>query len=118
MTSLTDRTRARLSVKQLRLRLRTNRRRQARKARATRRRLERIHEQLPKQVRTVLDPLEPAFSRAAHRRFILLALAAILTLGGRTINNLLRVLGTLAPGHPSSYHRVFSRDRWSLAALA
>ncbi|AGA28731.1 hypothetical protein [Singulisphaera acidiphila] len=68
MTSLTDRTRARLSVKQLRLRLRTNRRRQARKARATRRRLERIHEQLPKQVRTVLDSLEPAFSRAAHRR--------------------------------------------------
>ncbi|AGA29047.1 IS701 family transposase [Singulisphaera acidiphila] len=118
MTSLTDRTRTRLSVKQLRLRLRTNRQQQARKARAARRRLERIHEQLPKQVRTVLDPLEPVFSRAAHRRFILLALAAILTLGGRTINNLLRVLGTLAPGHPSSYHRVFSRDRWSLAALA
>ncbi len=34
------------------------------------------------------------------------------------ITDLLRVLGTLAPGHPSSYHRVFSRDRWSLAALA
>lgn len=41
-----------------------------------------------------------------------------LTLGGRTINNLLRVLGTLAPGHSSTYHRVFSRDRWSIAALA
>ena len=118
MTSLTDRTRARLSPKQLRLRLRTVRRQQARKARAARRRLERIHEQLPKPVRTILDPLEPTFSRSIHRRFILLALAAILTLGGRTINNLLRVLGTLAPGHPSSYHRVFSRDRWSLAALA
>jgi hypothetical protein len=118
MTSLTDRTRARLSHKQLRLRLRTVRRQQARKARAARRRLERIHEQLPKSVRTILDPLEPTFSRSIHRRFILLALAAILTLGGRTINNLLRVLGTLAPGHPSSYHRVFSRDRWSLAALA
>ena len=118
MTSVTDRTRARLSRKQLRLRLRTTRRQQARKARLARRRLEQIHDRLPKQVRTILDPLEPVFTRSIHRRFILLALAAILTLGGRTINNLLRVLGTLAPGHPSSYHRVFSRDRWSLAALA
>jgi hypothetical protein len=118
MTSVTDRTRPRLSRKQLRLRLRTARQQQARKARVARRRLERIHERLPKPVRTILDPLEPAFSRPTHRRFILLALAAILTLGGRTINNLLRVLGTLAPGHPSSYHRVFSRNRWSLAALA
>jgi hypothetical protein len=45
-------------------------------------------------------------------------LAAILTLGGRTITNLLRVLDTLAPGHSCSYHRVFARDRWSLASLA
>ena len=118
MTSLTDRTRPRLSPAQLRLRLRTSRRQQARKARGARRRLERIHDRLPKQVRTILDPLEPTFSRSIHRRFILLALAAILTLGGRTITNLLRVLGTLAPGHPSSFHRVFSRDRWSIAALA
>ena len=118
MTSVTDRTRARLSPKRLRLRLRTDRQQQARKARVARRQLERIHEQLPKPVRSILDPLEPTFSRSIHRRFILLALAAILTLGGRTINNLLRVLGTLAPGHPSSYHRVFSRDLWSIAALA
>jgi hypothetical protein len=45
-------------------------------------------------------------------------LAAILTLGGRTITNLHRVLSILAPGHPSSYHRIFSRDRWSLSPLA
>jgi hypothetical protein len=94
------------------------RREHARKARVARRRLERIHDQLPKQVRSIFDPLEPAFSRPIHRRFVLLALAAILTLGGRTITNLLRVLGILAPGHPSSYHRVFSRDRWSLSPLA
>ena len=104
--------------KQIRQRLRTARREQARKARATRRSLERNHERLPKQVRTILDPFEPVFSRPTHRRFVLLALAAILTLGGRTITNLLRLLGALAPGHPSSYHRVFSRDRWSLSALA
>jgi DDE superfamily endonuclease len=110
--------RKRLSQKQLRQRLRTVRRQQARKARVARQGLERMHDQLPKQVHTIFDPLEPAFSRPIHRRFVLLALAAILALGGRTITNLLRVLGILAPGHPSSYHRVFSRDRWSLFPLA
>jgi SRSO17 transposase len=118
MSTVTDRPRARLSPKQLRQRLRTVRRQQARKARVARRRLERVHQRLPEQVRTIFDPLEPMFSRSVHRRFILLALAAILTLGGRTITNLLRVLDALAPGHPSSYHHVFSRDRWSLASLA
>jgi len=118
MPTLTDQPRPRLSPKQIRERLRTARREQARKARATRRKIERNHQRLPKQVRTILDPFEPVFSRPTHRRFVLLALAAILTLGGRTISNLLRVLGALAPGHPSSYHRVFSRDRWSLSALA
>jgi hypothetical protein len=118
MGTVTGQPRKRLSAKQLRQRLRTVRRQQGRKARVARRRLERIHDQLPKQVHAIFDPLEPVFSRPTHRRFILLALAAILTLGGRTITNLLRVLGTLAPGHPSSYHRVFSRDRWSLSALA
>jgi len=118
MSSLTDRPRKRPTPKQARQLLRAARRQQARQARGARRRLKRIHHQLPKQVRTLFEPLEPAFSRPTHRRFVLLALAAILTLGGRTITNLLRVLGTLAPGHPSSYHRVFSRNRWSLPALA
>jgi hypothetical protein len=118
MTTLPVRPRARLSRKQLREQLRTLRRQQARKARAARRQLERNHQQLPKQVRSVFDPLEPAFSCPTHRRFVLLTLAAILTLGGRTVANLLRGLGALAPGHPTSYHRVFSRSRWSPWALA
>jgi hypothetical protein len=48
----------------------------------------------------------------------LLALAAILTVGGRTIANLLRYLGALAPGHSSSYHRVLSHRRWRSRRLA
>ena len=118
MPTITDRTRKRLSQKQLRNQCRASRRQQARKARASRRQIDRIHHQLPKQVRTVFDPLEPAFTHPTHHRFVLLALAAILTLGGRTIANLLRCLGSLAPGHPSSYHRIFSRDRWSSWTLA
>jgi hypothetical protein len=118
MESTANRPRKRPAPKQIRERLRNVRREQARKARVARRQLETIHDQLPNQVQTIFDPLEPAFSRPIHRRFVLLALAAILTLGGRTISNLLRVLGALAPGHPSSYHRVFARDRWSPTRLA
>jgi DDE superfamily endonuclease len=118
MVILATRSHRRTAQKQLQQRLRAVRRQQARKARLGRRRLEQIHDQLPKQVRRIFDPVKPAFSRPVHSRFVLLALAAILTLGGRTITNLLRVLGLLAPGHPSSYHRVFSRDRWLLSPLA
>jgi uncharacterized protein YerC len=118
MASVTDRPRRRLSKKQLRELLRAVRRQRARKARASRRQIDRIHHQLPKPVRTLFDPLEPAFTRPTYHRVILLALAAILTLGGRTIANLLRCLDALAPGHPSSYHRIFSRDRWRSLRLA
>src|SRR5207248_5154589 len=90
----------------------------AQKAGLSRRQLKRICRQLPKPARAVFDPLEPAFTRPASSRFILLALAAILVLGGRTITNLLRCLDALAPGHPSSFHRVFSRDRWRSLVLA
>ncbi len=118
MPTITDRTRKRLSQKQLRNQCRASRRQQARRARASRRQIDRTHDQLPKQVRTVFDPVEPAFTHPTHHRFVLLALAAILTLRGRTIANLLRCLGSLAPGHFSSYHRLFSRDRWSSWTLA
>ena len=116
--TITDRPNKRLSKKQLRNLYCASRRQQAQKARAARRQIDRIHDQLPKQVRAVFDPVEPAFTHPTHHRFVFLALAAILTLRGRTITNLFRCLGSLAPGHPSSYHRVFSRDRWSSWTLA
>jgi hypothetical protein len=114
MASITHPRRKRLSREELR----ASRRRLDRKARAARRRLQRFCQLLPKKVRIVLDPLGPAFSRPTYDRFLVLALAAILTLGGRNLCTLLRCLGTLAPGHPSSYHRVFSRSPWSSWALA
>src|SRR5262249_24315507 len=45
-------------------------------------------------------------------------LAALLTVGSRTLAHLLRCLGALAPGHSSSYHRVLSHRRWSSRRLA
>jgi hypothetical protein len=57
-------------------------------------------------------------TRPTYERLVLLALAAILTTGGRTIANLLRCLGALAPGHSSSYHRALSHRRWPTRRLA
>jgi hypothetical protein len=38
--------------------------------------------------------------------------------GQRTVSNVLRTVAFLAPGHTSSYHRVFSRCRWRAWHLA
>jgi DDE superfamily endonuclease len=94
------------------------RRRMARKARAARRELQRTRQAVPEPARSLFDSLAGAFTRPTFLRFVVLALATILTVGGRTICSLLRTLGALAPGHPSSYHRVFCKRRWSPWRLA
>jgi hypothetical protein len=65
-----------------------------------------------------LLPLAPAFTAPTFGRFLLLALAAVLTTGRRTVANLLRTLGGLAPGHRTSYQRVLSSAGWSGLRLA
>jgi hypothetical protein len=97
---------------------RKRRKRMTHKARAARRKLEQIHQAIPQPARSLFDSLSGAFTRPTFLHFIVLALATILTTGGRTICNLLRTLGALAPGHPSSYHRVFCQRRWSCWRLA
>ena len=106
------------SRRQTRRLSREQRRQAARKAGLSRRQLKRLGGQLPAPLHAVFAPLETALTRPTARRLVLLALAAILTTGGRTIANLLRTLGALAPGHPSSYHRVLSHRRWSTRRLA
>jgi hypothetical protein len=107
-----------LSPAKLQQRLRTSRRQQAQRARAARRQIDRNHHRLPTPVHAVFEPLAPALTRPTYHRFVLLALAAILTVGGRTVANLLRYLGALAPGHSSSYHRLLSHRRWPSRRLA
>ncbi len=68
-------------------------------------------------VGSLVQAFRAAFTRPTYERFLILLLAAILTTGCRTILNLLRTVEALAPGHPCSYHRVFSRRRWSLWRL-
>ncbi len=57
------------------------------------------------------------FRRPVFLRFAILLVASILTVGSHTVANVLRTVGLLAPGDPSSYHRFFSCRRWSLLAL-
>jgi hypothetical protein len=73
---------------------------------------------VPACVIPVLTMFRPVFSSPTYHRFLILVLAAILTTGRRTVTNLLRTVRYQAQGHTSSYHRVFSRRRWSTWALA
>jgi hypothetical protein len=68
---------------------------------------------LPDEALPLLAALAPHFSQPTARRFTLLLVAALLTQGRRTVANLLRTLGTLAPGHRTDYQRVLSRSPWS-----
>ena len=73
---------------------------------------------IPKAAEPLIHEFADAFTQPTYRCFIVLWLATILTTGRRTLTNLLRTVSTLAPGHPSSYHRVLSRRRWSGWRLA
>jgi hypothetical protein len=66
----------------------------------------------------VLRVFQPVFTTPTYHRFLVLMLAAVLTTGRRTVSNLVRTVRDKAPGHVSSYHRVFSQRRWSTWALA
>jgi hypothetical protein len=73
---------------------------------------------LPPAVVKQLTDFAPAFKPATFLRFVVLILAAILTTGSRTICNLVRTIGPLVPGHVSSYHKVFTKRRWSTWTFA
>src|SRR3954470_18637430 len=73
---------------------------------------------IPSFARPLLDQFAPVFFQPTYQRFLVLLVAAILTTGRRTVSNLLRTVPDLAPGDPSSYHRVFSRRRWAALSLA
>jgi hypothetical protein len=69
-------------------------------------------ESIPTFALPLLTEFIPAFTQPTFRRAVVLVFAAILTTGRRTIYNLLRTVGILAPGDASSYHRVLSDARW------
>jgi hypothetical protein len=68
---------------------------------------------LPAEAQPLLAAFLPHFTTPTYTRFVTLAAAAILTTGRRTVANLLRTVGDLAPGHDASYRRVLSSAEWS-----
>jgi hypothetical protein len=96
---------------------RLGKRRQARARRACRQ-LRQLERQAPSALRLFVQALGDVFTQPTYHRFVVLLLAALLTTGNRTILNVLRIAGLMAAGHPSSYHRVFSRSPWSTWRLA
>src|SRR5512135_1134843 len=73
---------------------------------------------IPETLRPLIQPMAEAFTRPTFKRFLTLMGAAVLNTGRRTVSHLLRTAGGLAHGHPSSYHSIFSRRRWSTWSLA
>jgi hypothetical protein len=72
---------------------------------------------LPPEAHPLLNALVFTFTAPTYQRFSALLVGARLTTGRRTVANLIRTLRHLAPGHRTSYQRVFSRAPWSGLAL-
>lgn len=68
---------------------------------------------LPADTGPLLAAFAPHFTHPTYARFLTLLGAAILTTGRRTVANVLRTAGGLAPGHRTSYQRVLSAAEWS-----
>jgi hypothetical protein len=66
----------------------------------------------------ILQEFSPAFTKPTFQRFVLLCIAAVVCLGHHTVSRLLWSIRPLCRGHTSSYHRVFSRARWSGLTLS
>ena len=73
---------------------------------------------LPPEAGALLQALAPAFTRPTFARFVILLGAAILTVGRRTVANLLRTAEPLVSGHITTYRRVLSSASWSAMQLA
>ncbi len=58
-----------------------------------------------------------AFTKPTFQRILPLAIGAIITIGRRTVTAVLWTMRSVIDGHCSTYHRIFSRARWSLWPL-
>ena len=88
-------------------------RKERRKARQNRAKLAEDASLQPTPLSGFLSIFSPCFTKPTLARFSLLVVASILTLGGRTVANVLRTVGLLARGDSSTYRRVFSARSWS-----
>jgi hypothetical protein len=71
----------------------------------------------PRAAEPLLMSFSIAFTRPSFQRAMVLLVGTILTMGRRTVTNALWTVRSMAGGHFSSYHRLFSRASWSLWPL-
>jgi len=72
---------------------------------------------VPKAAEPLVAAFSVAFTRPTFQPVVLLFLGAILSLRRRTVTAMLRILGLLAGGQWSDFHRVLCRASWSLWPL-
>jgi hypothetical protein len=72
---------------------------------------------LPSAAAPLLMSLSVAFTQPTFQRILPLIVGAILTMGRRTVTGVFWTMRGVIRGHPSTYHRVFSRAAWSLWPL-
>jgi len=72
---------------------------------------------LPSAAEPLLMSFSIAFAEPTFQPSLELVVGAVLTLGRRTVTAMLWTMRGLSRGHPSTYHRVFSRAVWSLWPL-
>ena len=68
---------------------------------------------LPSAAEPLLMSLSVAFTHPTFQRIAPLIVGAILTMGRHTVTAVLWTMRGVLDGHPSTYHRVFSRAVWS-----
>ncbi len=71
----------------------------------------------PPPAEPLISTFSIAFTRPTFQRARVLWVGAILAMGRRTVANVLWTVRSIAQGHFSSYHRVFSRASWRLWPL-
>lgn len=69
---------------------------------------------LPQVAQPLLSRFSIVFTKPTFQRAMVLLVGFVLTTGRHTVTQALARVGDLASGHFGSYHRVFSRARWSL----
>ncbi len=73
---------------------------------------------LPQESHELLSALAPVFTEPTFRRVCVLLAASLLCRGRHTVAQLLRTVGSLAPGDKTTYQRVLSQAHWSGLQLA
>ncbi len=72
---------------------------------------------VPSAAQSLFMSFSIAFTPPTFQRILRVAIGAILTMGRRTVTAILWTTRGLITGHPSTYHRIFSRAVWSLWPL-